>query len=304
MTQKVKVSKIKIVFIVNPISGARKHPYLIRFIKRGIDKNKFDLEIKKTEYAGHAKILAKEALKNNISVIVAVGGDGTINEIGSQLIGSEAILGILPLGSGNGLARHLGIPRLLPSAIKLINRMNVSKIDTAEINGIPFISIAGVGFDALVAYKFAKTSTRGFLTYAHIVANKFAHYRPKKYIIKTKEGEKIKIRAFFVSFANSNQFGFNTAIAPNASLIDGLLDICIIKKPNFFELPLVTNLLLLRMIDKSPLVNIIRSESFTVKQTKNRFVNIDGEAVKIAKKLKVKVNPLSLKIIVPHHVKK
>ncbi len=296
-------NKISVVFIVNPISSARRHPFLKRTIKRLIDKEKFELEIKETQYAGHAKVLAAQAVKEGKQVVVAAGGDGTINEIGSQLVGTGVILAVLPLGSGNGLARHLNIPRFVPGALKLINRMEVTKIDTAEINGIPFISIAGVGFDAMVARRFAKSKTRGFLTYAHIVANRFARYKPKKYKIETVEGEKIKVRAFFISFANSNQFGFNTAIAPNASLSDGYLDICIVKKPNFFELPVVVNLLMLRMIDRSPLVRILRSKEFTVTQSKNRYVNIDGEAVKIAKKLKIKVNPKSLNIIVPAHEK-
>ena len=291
--------KTKIIFIVNPISGARRRPFWRNIINNFIDKKKFDYKIELTKYAGHAKIIAAQAVKNGVDVVVAVGGDGTINEVGSQLIGSNTALGIIPLGSGNGLARHLGIPRILPLAIRLINQMIVTKIDTAEINGVHFISIAGVGFDALVAKLFAKSSNRGFLTYARIVANRFAKYKPKKYVIKTKEGEKIKTKAFFISFANSNQFGFNTAIAPNASLKDGFIDICIVKKPNFFELPIVANLLMLRLIDKSPLVRIIKSTEFTVKQKKNRKVNIDGEAVKISKKLHVKVNPLSLKIIVP-----
>ncbi len=294
-----KSRKIKIIFIVNPISGARRRPFWRNIINNVIDKKKFDYKIELTKYAGHAKEIAADAVKNKIPVVVAVGGDGTINEVGSQLIGSDTALGIIPLGSGNGLARHLGIPRILPLAIRLINQMKITEIDTAEINGVPFISIAGVGFDALVAKLFAKSSARGFLTYARIVANRFAKYKPKKYVIKTKEGEKIKTKAFFISFANSNQFGFNTAIAPNASLKDGFIDICIVKKPNFFELPIVANLLMLRMIDKSPLVRIIKSAEFTVKQEKNRHVNIDGEAVKISKELHVKVNPLSLKIIVP-----
>lgn len=297
-------SKKKIVFIVNPISGARRHPHLKTLIKKHINNKKFAIEIFYTEYAGHAKVLAKEAVQNKYAIVVAVGGDGTINEVGSQLIGTETVLGIIPLGSGNGLARHLGIPRLLPQSLRLINQMRVFPIDTAEINGIPFISIAGVGFDALVANRFAKSSTRGFLTYAHLIANHFANYKPKKYVIKTKEGAKITTRAFFISFANSNQFGFNTPISPNASLTDGLLDICIVKKPKFFELPVVTNLLLLRLIDRSPLVSIIHSAHFKIKQTKNRPVNIDGEAFKISTKLEVKVKPHSLKIIVSKNDKR
>jgi len=291
-------NKTKIIFIINPISGARKHLHIEGLILKRTNKQKFDIEIKYTQRAGHARELAKKAVENKADVVVAVGGDGTINEVGSQLIGSEVILGILPLGSGNGLARHLGIPRIIPLALRLINNMKISRIDTAMVNEHPFISIAGVGFDALVAKVFAKSSSRGFLTYARIITKKFSRYRSKKYKLLFDNGEKIKTRAFFISFANSNQFGFNTTIAPDASLTDGLLDICIVKKPNLFELPLIANLLMLRLIDKSPLVKIIQSTHIVVEQTKNRPINIDGEAVKIKKRLDIKVNPLSLKIIV------
>jgi len=290
-----------IIFIINPISGARRHRNISTLINKHLNKKKFQSEIRFTQYAGHAVHLSREAVEKGINVIVAVGGDGSINEVASQMIGSSSVLGIIPLGSGNGLARHLGIPRFIPWAIKLINQCNVTEIDTATINGRPFISIAGLGFDALVAKHFAKDKRRGFLTYAHIIANNYMHYKPKKYKIKFSEGKSLKAKALFVSFANSNQFGFNTTIAPNARLRDGKLDVCIVQKPNIFELPIVANLLLLRAIDKSQYVKTIRSSEFTIKQKKSRVVNIDGEAVKIGKTLNIKVSPQSLKIIIPQH---
>jgi len=291
----------KIIFIINPISGARRHKNISYLIDKYLDSDKFHHEIKYTQYAGHAVHLSREAVDSGIDIIVAVGGDGSINEVASQMIGSRSALGIIPLGSGNGLARHLGIPRFVPWAIKLINQSRIIKIDTATVNGRPFISIAGLGFDAFVAKRFANDNRRGFLTYAHIITNNYLSYKPKKYTLTFEDGKTLKTRSLFISFANSNQFGFNTAIAPDARLRDGKLDVCIVQKPKIFDLPIVANLLLLRAIDKSQYVKTIRSTHFTIKQRKNRVVNIDGEAIKISRKLTVQVLPLSLKIIIPQH---
>lgn len=293
--------KKDILFIINPISGVRRGKNLVSNIKKHINKEKFNYQLKFTQYPGHAISLSKEAVEKNMDIIVAVGGDGTINEVASQMIGSSSVLGIVPLGSGNGLARHLGIPRLIPSAMKLINNLKVTTIDTASINDNPFISIAGVGFDAKIAKLFAKTKRRGFFTYVHIITNNYIYYKPKRYRIILDDGRIIKTKALFISFANSNQFGYNTTIAPNALLKDGQLDLCIVQKPNLFELPIIANLLLLKAIDKSQYVETIRTGHFVVYQTQNRMVNIDGEAKKFKKKLEVTVNPLSLKVIISHH---
>ena len=294
-------TKKNILFIINPISGVRRGNHLSNSIEKYIDREKFNYELKYTQYPGHAIKLSKEGVEKKIDIIVAVGGDGTINEVASQMINSKVVLGIVPLGSGNGLARHLGIPRLVASALKLINDFQVTDIDTASINGKPFISIAGVGFDAKVARLFAKVKRRGFFSYANLITNNYIRYKPKKYKIEFDDGKTINPEALFISFANSNQFGYNTAIAPNAQLRDGQLDICIVQKPNIFRLPIIANLMLLRAIDKSQYVETIRASHFRVRQTRNRVVNIDGEAFRISKKLEIKVNPLSLLVIIPDH---
>lgn len=162
--------KKKIVFIVNPISGMHRRVRLDEAIKKHIDKKKFDPVILETQYAGHAVALSREAVRQKTDVVVAVGGDGTINEVASQIIGSDTVLGIIPQGSGNGLARHLGIPRMIAGAMRLINRLHVTEIDTATVNDVPFVSIAGVGFDALVAKLFAKGERRGFFPPMHTLS--------------------------------------------------------------------------------------------------------------------------------------
>jgi len=295
----VNSNKRRIVFIINPISGGRKKADIPKVISEEIDGNKFDIDIRFTEHAGHAGDISKQAVDENIEVIVAVGGDGTINEVACQMINTKSILGIIPQGSGNGLARHLGISRSVKKALRLINSAHTMKIDTASINGTPFISIAGVGFDAKVAELFAESKKRGFFNYLKIIAEKYAGYKQKKYIISLEDGKTITTNALFISFANSNQFGYNTSIAPNAQLNDGRLDLCIVKKPFLMELPLIANLLLLKAIHISPHVEIIPTSEVIVRQSKNRKVNIDGEAIKLGEELNIKVSPLSLNVIIP-----
>ena len=294
-----RAAKKRILFIVNPISGSRRKRNLPKLIDELIDKRKYKVTIALTEYAKHAAEISFKGVQDGYDIIVAVGGDGTINEVASQMINSKATLGIIPGGSGNGLARHLNIPLSPTRAIELLNIGIETKIDTVTVNKKPFVSIAGVGFDALVAKKFANSPRRGFLTYFKIVTNEFFNYKPKKYTLYFDDGPFIKQRAFFIAFANSNQFGYNTKIAPTAKLNDGKIDICIVQKPNVFQAPVVANLLLLKLIDKSPLVDIISTSEVVIKRKKNRVINIDGEPVKLAKDLHIKVIPLSLKVIIP-----
>jgi YegS/Rv2252/BmrU family lipid kinase len=296
--------KKSICFILNPHSGLRRRGTIEEVIRSELDSNKFDVYFQFTEYAGHAVVLSREAVTNRTDIIVAVGGDGTVNEVAGEMIGSDAILGIIPAGSGNGLARHLSIPFSIKKALRLINAIHVDVIDTGMINDRFFVSLAGVGFDALVARHFNNSKRRGFLTYFSIIANQYFRYKPKKYKLVFDDGEVIRTRALFITAANSNQFGYNTTIAPNARLNDGLLDVVIVSKPKNFELPIIANLLLLKRIDLSPAVRIISTPGVTISRKKNRVVNIDGEAVKLSGKLSIKINPKSLKIIIPEHGQK
>ena len=295
------MKKERLLFIVNPISGNTHKESFPDFVKSVIDTIRFDYQIVFTEGPGHASQLSRNAITEKYDIVVAVGGDGTINEVACCLVNTEIKLGIIPSGSGNGLARHLGIPLNFEGALKLINKGISSKIDTATINNEVFISIAGVGFDALVAKLFAEDTSRGFFTYFKIVAAKFQQYRPKQYELILDNGEHIKTKAFFIAFANSNQFGYNTTIAPQAELNDGLLDVCVVQKPTIFEMPLIINLLLLKMIHKSRYVQVFKASDLIVKRKKNRVVNLDGEPVKLKKNLHIKVNPLSLNVIIPRN---
>lgn len=293
-----------ILFIVNPNSAKGNEKRISRAIESRIDQNVFDVSVVYTQSADHAIKLSSKAVADYIDIIVAVGGDGTVNEVASQMIQTSSALGIVPLGSGNGLARHLGISRNIETAIDIINNQYSSTIDTGSINGKIFVSIAGIGFDALVAERFAKSNRRGFLGYFQIIANEYLNYKPQSYKLTFDDGMVFTKRALFVSFANSNQFGYNTTIAPNAKLRDGLLDVCIVNKPQIYHIPLIASLLLLKRIDISPSTTIIKTKSLTVVRDHEGVVNIDGEAINLGKDLKIMINPLSLKIIINQYVSK
>jgi YegS/Rv2252/BmrU family lipid kinase len=292
----------QVLFIINPNSGTKKTENIKNAIMQRINNDIFNVSITYTEYAGHAVVISKEAVLNKTDLIVAVGGDGTVNEVASQIVNTDTGLGIVPLGSGNGLARHLRIPLNIEKSIELINNFNFSKIDTGTVNEVFFVSIAGIGFDALIADKFAKGRQRGFVGYFKLIASEYFKYKPQKYIISFENKEQIEKQALFVAFANSNQFGFNTTIAPNARLQDGLLDVCIVEKPKIYSLPVIANLLMLKLIEKSPQVQIVKANNVKIIRESEGTVNIDGEPILMQDKLEIKLNPLSLKIILDKNV--
>ena len=290
--------KKKIIFIINPISGHHNKNNFPNLVEKHIDKNQYEYSIVFTEYAGHATELTMKAIEDDFDYIAAVGGDGTINEVAKCLIGKRQILVIVPLGSGNGLARHLELPFKPERLIKeVINNGNVYKIDTAVMNDIPFISIAGIGFDALIADYFAKDENRGFMTYAKLVTEKYPNYRQKEYTLVLDDEKTIECKPFFVTFANSSQFGYNAEISPKASVQDGLIDVCIFKKPTILEVPIVATYFLAKQIDKSNFIDIYKAKKIKVTRKVAEVANIDGEAVEMSKDITVEIIPLSLNIL-------
>lgn len=293
--------KEKILFIVNPISGHHDKSKFPSIVEKLIDKDKYDYTITLTEYGGHAVELTKQAIDNQYDIIVAVGGDGTINEVATTMIGASQTFAIVPYGSGNGLARHLHLP-LKPDKVitEVINKGVKSKIDTAAMNGVPYISIAGVGFDAIIADFFAQDPHRGIKTYVKLVTKEYLHFQPKKYHLILDGKEEIDCEPFFISFANSNQFGSNAVVSPTASLNDGLLDVCIFKKPNMLQVPYVATHLLTKKIDRTHFVDIHKAQKIQVIRENDEIANIDGEAVMMPKDITVEINPLSLNILLPN----
>jgi YegS/Rv2252/BmrU family lipid kinase len=292
--------KEKVLIIVNPISGVkgRNMEEFMTTLDDFLDKTKYETEYRISTYPGHAVEICRAGQEEGVRIFVAAGGDGTVNEVGSVITGTDAIMGIIPAGSGNGLAHHLSIPGKVKEAIDLINEKKVLSIDTCRANEIFFVSIAGMGFDARVARQYAKSGHRGFKTYALIAFKEYFNYKTRKYLLKM-DGREHKVSAFFISFANSNQFGYNARIAPNASLTDGQLDICVVKKPPVQAFPGIAHMMFTRKIDRSKYMDIFRASHIVIERNKGKTVNIDGEAIRLPKKIEIRVVPKSLNVIVP-----
>lgn len=280
-------------FVVNPNSGIKKKLSVVELLKSELS-NDIDYGVTFTQQAKHATEIAKEAIKNKAVAVVAIGGDGTVNEVGKALIGTNVALGVIPSGSGNGFARHLKIPLNEKAAIKTINQFKVRKIDTATINKKPFLATAGLGFDAHVGWKFSNFGKRGFLSYLQVTTNEFFNFKPKKYelIVDSKE---IKTTAFLINFANVGQYGNNAWISPSASVSDGKLNVCILEKFPPQLAPEIIFKLFNKQIEKSKYYRVIKAEEILVKKPKK--YHIDGEPKKSKKDLLIKIKPSSLNVI-------
>ncbi len=290
------MSKLKIRFIINPISGKKHKEHLPQQIEEHLDHSKFEHEICISQYAGHATILAKDAINQHFDILAVAGGDGSINEVGTPLIGTNMALAIIPCGSGNGLSRCMNIPLDPIKALQIINNNQYRKIDTVTVNGQSFISISGTGYDAKVAEDYSKDPRRGFETYFRYIVRNYITMKEQPYTIIMPD-ETLQIKAFFISFANSNQMGYDFPISPHASLWDGKVDLCIVQKPNPLELPIIGGYMIDGMMDKAPKVKIIQTPEATIIRPKADVINLDGESIMMEKDLHLKVNPLSLNII-------
>ena len=294
------MSKLNILFIINPISGGKNKQKLPALIDTHLDRSKFNANFAFTEYVGHASEIAEEAANKNFDVIVAVGGDGTINEVAAKVMQQQKVLGVIPFGSGNGLARFLKIPMNTVKAIKVINACKVSVIDTATFNDKNFFNMAGMGFDAHISSVFAGNKGRGLSGYIKLGLREVLSYKSQKYRIVIDGKEYIRT-AFVISIANSSQYGNNAHIAPTASVTDGLLDVCVIKEFPMYKLPLLAYEMLCSKTDHSNLVEIIKGKNIQISRVKEDAIHIDGEPYFMGTEISVSVNPLSLNIITPDY---
>lgn len=290
----------KIGFIINPISGTRKKANFPELIDCLVDKKRFEIDIRVTEYAGHAKIIAAEMAVKGYYIVASVGGDGTMNEIASSIVHTNTALALIPCGSGNGLARHLNVPLLVKDAIALVNTGRIAEMDYGTANDIKFFCTCGVGFDAHIGHEFAKAEKRGFFTYLKSILKEFASYKPKKY--KFRQGEnKFTERAFLVTFANASQYGNNAYIAPEADLQDGMIDVSILKPFPIYKVPGLGIKLLTRKIAKSSHVQLLKTEEIRIKRKKKDIFHYDGEPCFMNKKILIKAHKGGLKILVPQN---
>lgn len=276
-------------FIVNPISGKGRKERIVTFLK------KEGCRIVYTGYAGHAEVLAREASEK---VIVAVGGDGTVNEVARGIIGSEKVLGIIPCGSGDGLALHLGISRRFKKAYRTILKGKHTSIDSATINGRPFFSVCGIGFDATVSEKFALSGKRGLMNYIDQGLKAWSSYRPECYKISI-DGKEWENEAALITIGNSNQWGNGAKITPLADISDGMLDITIVDMFHSIEIPALGVQLMTGRLDRSRRVHCYRGQHITISRTAKGPAHADGDWFNAEEHLEIKILPASLKVIIP-----
>ena len=285
-----------IAFIVNPISGTKAKNRVAKLIRELLDLQQFAPTVVITEYAGHATQLAQQFAMEDYYAVVAVGGDGTINEVASGLIGTNTALGIVPNGSGNGFARHLDISTRMNRAIEMLNNSEVINVDYGSVNDQPFFSTCGVGFDAIVAQDFSDSS-RGFKGYLQSIFKDFFQYKADTYQLKG-EGIDITTTAFLVNFANAGQWGYDAYIAPKASVQDGWLDVAIVSE---FPMTAAAGLalsLFTKNIDEKLHMNTIRAKELTLTRTSEGPMHIDGTPVMMPAELHVKIVEEGLKVLV------
>lgn len=288
----------RIRFIINPVSGTRSKVDVAARIKLYLDHQKLDHDIVYTDYAGHATELAQAAAAENYYAVIAVGGDGTVNEVARGLLHTNTALGILPKGSGNGLARHLQIPLQLNQAISMLNTGQLSQIDSGTINDVPFFTTAGIGFDAYISSVFAGNKRRGLKTYVELVLKEVRNYKhlPVKVWINEKQ---LETDCFVMAFANAAQYGNNAYIAPLADIRDGLLDVCLVRQLDFMKALNLSYCMLTKQLANTQSAEYFKTTEVRVVTEEPMMFHADGEFKGKTTEFKVKLNPQSLKVIIP-----
>lgn len=288
--------KKKILFIINPKSGISNKKSLPRMIEKQINREKYDLSIEYTSHAGHATELATSAVEAGVDVVVAVGGDGTINEVARCLVHTDTALGVVPCGSGNGFARHVGIPLDIEKSIDFINKAEPLAVDYGMLNNTPFFCACGVGFDALVSNDFAHGTHRGLMSYVQKALVDWLKFEPEVYEVIADSVRK-RYKAFVIACGNASQYGNNAYITPFASMRDGLLSVSILEPFTAVEVPLVVAQLFSNTLDKNFRVTTITTHKLVIKRKKAGLVHYDGEPAVMEANLEIKIVPDGLKVL-------
>lgn len=289
--------KKKIAFIMNPISGTTSKDRIPHLIETTLDQDLYEYNVFLTERAGHASELAVSARDEGIDIVVAVGGDGTVNEVARSIVHSDTALGIIPCGSGNGLARHLMLPMNLKKAIQIINRCEIHDLDYGVINGYPFFCTCGMGFDAFVSMKFAEAGKRGPITYVENVLREGLKYKPETYEIEDENG-KMRYKAFLISCANASQYGNNAYIAPQASMSDGLMDVIIMEPFDVLEAPQISIDMFNKTLDKSSKIKTFKCKKLRIHRKEAGVIHFDGDPVMTDKDIEIELKEKGIRIIV------
>ena len=304
-----------IAFIINPISGSKETQNakrkLPKLIMQTLDSEQWLPNITFTEYAGHAVELAKQYARMGFDAVVAVGGDGTVNEVAQGIVKGvsglgvsglgvsglgKTALGIIPMGSGNGFARHLGIPIRPQKALEMINHSEPISVDYGLANGRLFVSTCGTGFDALIADHFACSNKRGFSTYLQNIIHDAFSYQAQTYHI-VGDGLDVTHKAFLITFANANQWGYEALIAPKASIQDGKMDIMMMSSHALLGSASLALRLFAGSIDDSHFMDTLRAKEVTLFREEAAPFHIDGDPVEMEKDIHIRIVEDGLRVL-------
>ena len=290
-----------IAFIINPISGSKETQSakrkLPKLIMQTLDSEQWLPNITFTEYAGHAVELAKQYARMGFDAVVAVGGDGTVNEVARAIVHSQTALGIIPCGSGNGLARHLLLPMNLKKSIEIINSCEIHELDYGIINGHPFFCTCGMGFDAFVSHKFAEAGKRGPITYVENVLREGLKYKPETYEVSDDTGAK-KYKAFLIACANASQYGNNAYIAPGATMKDGEMDVIIMEPFTALDAPQIAADLFMKTMHNNSKIKTFRTKTLHISRKQPGAIHYDGDPIMTDAEIDVHIEPQGIKILI------
>lgn len=288
----------KALFIINKFSGGGYRPEVEGRIIERCEELNIESTIEFTQSRGHAIELAQMAVKEKMNFAFAVGGDGTVNEVAQGLLGSSVAMGILPKGSGNGLARHLGLSMSFKKSLDILSHHREVMIDTFFVNGKLSVNVSGIGFDGHIANLFVNKAKRGLAGYAKLVLKEFIRYKSFDAEVEM-NGKSFHSNSFIIALANSSQFGNNAQVSPKASVCDQLIDVCFIQKIPWYQAAGFASKMFTGRLDHSRFVEIIKSDRLTIELKHPVAYHIDGEAMSSSKRFSVQVSPASLKVIVP-----
>ena len=282
--------------LINPISGTRDKKGICDLTASRLKDAGIDLDIVHTRHKGHGAELARNAAERRVDIVVAAGGDGTVNEVASALMHTDTALGIIPCGSGNGLARSLGLPMDFDAAIDIIARNKPCAIDCGVADGRPFFCTFGMGFDAVVTEKFASAERRGKMQYVRSAFLEFINFTPDNYAMEI-DGEIYTEEALLIAVCNTPQYGNNAYIAPRASLTDGMLDVTVIRNGPVIQQAMAGIGLLSGQIDRNRYVDTFKAKEVKIIRLKDGPAQIDGEPLTLGRKVNIHCEHSCLKVL-------
>jgi diacylglycerol kinase (ATP) len=288
----------KILFIINPIAGMRHKAHIPDLAKTLLERDRFEVHISFTSYRGHASQIARQAVMSGFNAVVAAGGDGSINEIASELVNTQVALGILPMGSGNGLAYKLNIPLDITKALHYINRYYIQSIDVGTMNDRYFFSTAGMGFEALIVQDFAQTKLRGLLGYSEKIIRRLIPYQAETFEVIC-NGKLWREKAFIVTVGNSGVYGYGIGMtAQHSNLSDGLLELTILRDFPRWKTPYILGMVANGKLNSLKEAICITTSDALIKTDQITFAQIDGEAIAPTNCMQIGVKHRALNVIV------